>query len=53
MTFDSLHGALHKQDTPTGKFVDRVIWAMILLSLLIVVVDVRLPDGQSGSGKLQ
>ncbi|MFT6629965.1 MAG: voltage-gated potassium channel [Flavobacteriales bacterium] len=47
MNFDALHSALHKQDTPTGRLVDRVIWAMIVLSLFIVVLDVRLPDGES------
>jgi len=41
----SLHAAFHKPETPIYRYVQGSIWALILLSILLLVVEWLLPEG--------
>lgn len=48
----ALHRALHDPESPTGRGVESVVWALVALSLVIVGIEVNLPVGEQPPGWL-
>lgn len=40
----ALHAAFHKPDTQVYRYVQGLIWSLILLSILLLVVEIPLPE---------
>ena len=42
---DKLHAAFHDPGTTVFRVVQTIVWALIVLSILLLVVEALLPDG--------